>query len=379
MKVALVSSGSGSRGGGELYLRVLAQGLMALGYDVLVLIPDHPRMDEFATQMGAIPTRRFAFCTTYDRPTRALGAWADLRQRRRLTGLFATLDVDVLHINQQVAEDALDLVLAAAASGKPWLSTIHVGHAARDLGARLGGLRDRVTAHVLGRLRGHHIAVSTATCQQLTARLGPVTLHPVPNGVAVPDPDALTRARAQARADWGVDDDTIVLGTVGRIAAQKAPLALVDHTAATGQTGVQLVWIGDGDLRDSLTARAAKASLPLHVDGWRDDAALRLAGLDIFVLPSLFEGLPLALLEAMHAGLPIAASRADGIAEALTHPVTGLMCDSDDDWRDALQRLITDQALRLRLGAAARAAAEDRFSAAAMARATADLYAQVQR
>lgn len=380
MRVALVSSGSGSRGGGEIYLTFLAEGLSALGHEVQALVPDHGRMDELAGRLAHVAkVQRFPFRATYDRRLRPLGAWLDRGQQQALTARFARLAPDILHVNQQVAEDGLDLVRAAAASGVPWLSTIHVGRSAQALGARLGGLRDRVTTNVLCGARGDHIAVCAAAREQLAERLGSgPRLHVVHNGV--PKPTDLAAARAEARADWGAGDGEVVVGTVGRIEEQKDPVAFVGHIApVAAEAPVRAVWIGDGSLRRVLeTCAGVSGPLPLVVDGWRRDASRRLAGLDVFVLPSRFEGLPLALLEAMHAGLPVVASPTDGVAEAIRDGETGFLCATPGEWQAALGRLARDADLRKRMGAAAQAEAAARFSTDAMARATAQLYTETR-
>lgn len=379
MRIALISSGSGSRGGGEIYLRFLAEGLKGLGHEVLALVPDAPVMDDLAKSLAPVAeVQRFPFRPTYTRKLRTLGAWRDKQGQKALAQRLAALPVDILHVNQQVAEDGLDLVLAAKASGKPWLSTIHVGYSAKALGARFGAGRDWVTRNALTEAEGDHIAVSTASHDQLAERFDG-RLHMVLNGVPVPDPEAQAAAREAARADWGAGDGDIVIGTVGRIEPQKAPLALVDHVARLARDDVKLVWIGDGALRGDLEAHAAQTApgLSLHVDGWRSDAGLRMAGLDIFALPSVFEGLPLALLEAMHTGLPVVASRADGIAEAVSEGRTGFLCASAEDWRAALTSLLEDASLRAEIGQTAQAEAQTRFSTRAMAEESLKIYAQV--
>ena len=385
MKIILVSSGSGSRGGGEIYLRLLAEGLASAGHVVTALVPEAGRMDELAASIAAFAhVVRFPFRATYERPLRPLGAVLDRSQRARLAALFASLGADVIHVNQQVAEDGLDLVLAAVASGVPWVSTVHVARSSASLGARVGVLRDFIAIAALRRANGPIIAVSDASRRQLAARFGSNAppLHVVHNGVSVPNEKALTEARAVARAAWGAGDEVVVVGAVGRIEAQKNPLALVDYlTPVVGDARLLAVWIGDGAMRSDLEKRAARftEAFPLVVDGWRQDAATRLAGLDISLLPSHFEGLPLALLEAMHAGLPVIAARADGIVEAVLDGKTGWTCLKERDWTTALKRLVTDANLRARFGSAGRRDALNRFSVATMTAGTTQVYQSAMR
>ncbi len=383
-----MSSGSGSRGGGEVYLRFLAEGLAKHGCDVHAVIPSASRMDELAESLApAARVTRLPATATYERRLRNVGALLDIDQQARLAAALSALKPDVVHVNQQVAEDGLDFVRAAELSGIPWISTIHIGHTAHALGALGGRLRDAVTTRVLHRPSSVFVTVSEASRTQLASRFRGRTTGPkvlvVHNGVPVPKPSALLAARETARREWGIDDDEIVIGAVGRIEAQKNPLALIDHLESlmTGDQAIRMVWIGDGQLRDRLEAEAAArlGKRRLIVDGWRNDAATRMAGFDIFALPSLFEGLPLALLEAMHVGLPIVATRTDGTPEAIEHGISGFLCSSGDEFKLSLGRLVGDAELRGRLGLNAQQDARERFSSTAMAARLMQIYKERAR
>lgn len=379
-----MSSGSGSRGGGELYLVRLAEGLRRIGHDVISFVPDAVNMNELAEALSQwSDVTRFPFRTCYERPTRCLGALLDKAQISLLTNLFTTIEADVIHINQQVAEDGLDLVKAAERTQKPWVSTIHVGLSAKALGARMGRLRDAATVRTLTQIRGRHIAVSEASRFQLKQRLGAgagVHLHVVYNGVDTASHQKYAAAREVARREWMVREGDIVIGNVGRIEAQKDPLSLLEYIACSIPTDhrIRVVWIGDGSLRDELEARAAslKGRVTLVIDGWRHDAAVRLAGFDLFAMPSRFEGLPFALLEAMHAGVPVIASNTDGIEEAIQDGRTGFLCNAAGDWKHALTRLALDVELRSSMGHAGRQLAKQKFSLESLASGTAEVYRQ---
>lgn len=388
MRIALVSSGSGSRGGGEIYLKFLAEGLTQRGCEVHAVIPAAARMDELAESLASVArVIRLPMTATYERRLRNIGAYFDADQQARLAAALKEVAPDVIHVNQQVAEDGLDLVAGADRSGLPWLSTIHIAHTARSLGARSGLLRDTVTTRALRRPGAVYVTVSRASQIQLNARFASSHSKPrvlvVHNGVPVPDPLDLTAAREVARREWGIADGEIVIGAVGRIEAQKNPLALVENACPLTAAGhpIRLVWIGDGQLRKELEETAKRLLGPgrLIIDGWRHDAATRMAGFDIFALPSLFEGLPLALLEAMHAGSPIIATRTDGTPEAIDHGVSGLLCTSSDEFRSGLRRLVENAELREKFARAARDAARQKFSTAAMAGRLLEIYAEQVR
>jgi glycosyltransferase involved in cell wall biosynthesis len=381
LKVALVSSGSGSRGGGEIYLELLAEGLASLGCTIEAIVPEHSRMDELTENLSFHANiHRVPFVATYDRRARVLGAIADMGQRERMARFFRQLRPDILHVNQQVAEDGVDLLFAAKKSKLPWVSTIHVGRSAEELGAFAGSLRDWLSSQVLHRARGSHIAVSARSREQLIARFphASARFRAVHNGTPVPELAELERERKRVRQEWGVTDDQIVVGSVGRIEAQKNPTLFVDCVAQLqGSDRIQCVWIGDGSLRNTMAARARDVGVHLHIDGWRPDADRRLAGFDIFFLPSLFEGLPFAVLEAMHGGLAIVASHSDGMGEAIIDGASGFLCNDEVQFVKRLQLLVEDKDLRLRLGNSARSEARAKFSLDAMARNTLGVYQEV--
>ncbi|GAA0761631.1 hypothetical protein GCM10009076_14840 [Erythrobacter ramosus] len=377
----MVSSGSGSRGGGEIYLSLLAKGLREQGCEVQALIPDSEGMDELAKALASdASVVRFPFVSTYERPTRLLGAISDRPQQNRVTRLLQDLRPDVVHVNQQVAEDGCDLLLASKRSGLPWVSTIHVGRSAAELGARGGSMRDRACAQVIRLARGTHIAVSDQSRDQLADRFPfeGSNFQAVHNGTSVSQRAGLEEVRQRVREEWGVGESEIVIGSVGRIEAQKNPVGFVEAVAGLSSGGrVKCVWIGDGTLRSAITDAARAAEVPLHIDGWRQDADQRLAGFDIFFLPSLFEGLPFAVLEAMHAGLPVVTSEADGLGEAIRDGGSGFLCKTAGQFAERLQRLVEDPELRKRMGETARDDAREGFSLEAMASKTRAVYRSV--
>ena len=154
---------------------------------------------------------------------------------------------------------------------------------------------------------------------------------------------------------------------------------LLDAVARTpGLDAVHLMLIGDGPLRASLQAYAAQLGLADRVTfcGTRRDLGNVIEAMDVFALPSLWEGLPLALILAMGAGRPIVATRLAGIPEVVTDGETGLLVPPEDAPAigAALAALCADGALRDRLGRAAQAAVRGRFDADAYTAAVMSLY-----
>src|SRR5262245_19988178 len=142
MKILLASSSSGSRGGGEIFLRYLGQGLAQRGHRVIFWCANHPRMDELAGALGDYgQVVRSPYRNFYDRKTRIVSTALNLRTSRRLAAEWDELQPDVIHLNKQNLEDGLDLLRAADQLPIPSLCTVHITQTASFLRARVAWLR----------------------------------------------------------------------------------------------------------------------------------------------------------------------------------------------------------------------------------------------
>lgn len=152
------------------------------------------------------------------------------------------------------------------------------------------------------------------------------------------------------------------IGFLGRLAWEKNLIPLID--AAAGQD-VEVVLVGLGPQKEELAARAAANKVNVSFLGRVPNMELPgiLNSWDAFVLPSLYEGHPKALLEAMACGLPVIGTRVQGIAELIADGETGLLCETEaGSIRQALEVIVGDAALRARLGQNARRYVEQHFS-----------------
>ena len=138
---------------------------------------------------------------------------------------------------------------------------------------------------------------------------------------------------------------------------------------------------GDGPERERLVAKAAAVGVADRVRwlGHRDDVPALLAAADLFVLPSLNEGLPLAAMEAMLAGVPIVATDAGGTGEIVRDGTTGVLVPPGDPLAlsASIRALLGDRSRAARLAIAARELIEREHSAAAMVAETSRLYEEL--
>ena len=136
------------------------------------------------------------------------------------------------------------------------------------------------------------------------------------------------------RASLGLPEGTPVVGTISCLKAQKAPLDFVDLCARVAHAipRTHFLLVGDGALRPEVERRVAASELGgrFHVLGWRDDVPDILRVLDVFVLTSLWEGLPRAVLQARATSVPVVATAVDGTSEVVEDGVNGYLCRPKD-------------------------------------------------
>lgn len=164
------------------------------------------------------------------------------------------------------------------------------------------------------------------------------------------------------------------VATVGRISRQKDPqtFAAMAQALRRDDPTLRAVWIGDGDA----AGRQLLLDAGCQVTGWIDRAGVMdwMAQADVYVQTSLWEGLPLSVLQAMASGLPCVVRNVPGNRDTVRHGRTGFTIENLDELLHEVRRLLADDGLRLQIGSAARREARLRFSQAAFAAGVARLY-----
>jgi glycosyltransferase involved in cell wall biosynthesis len=186
--------------------------------------------------------------------------------------------------------------------------------------------------------------------------------------------------RATLRRELGFDDSHTVVGSVACLKPQKAPLDFVRAAAASHQRDASFRFFiaGDGELRPALEALIRELGLQdvVRLLGWRRDIPDLLHAMDVFLLTSLFEGLPRAVLQAMAAGVPVVATAVDGTPEVVEHGVSGLLMPAGrpDAAADRLLQMARDDLLRQRCVDAGRRRVDRSFDIRRMVRELEQLY-----
>lgn len=361
---------SGAVGGGSTHLRDLAGGLDPARFAPIVACSDDGPLAALLEARGHDVAR--IPMTRHFNP----GAIAALAERVRRAG------VDLVHSHGTRA--ALCGAPAAALCGVPHLYTVH-GWSFHQRGSALAEAAARSCEAAAARLSRQVVCVSHADQRAglahgiLSARRSRV----IPNGIDParfrPDP----AARARMRLALGVAEGEPVIGLYGRLTRQKAQGVFLRAAAEVlaREPAARFMLVGDGEDRAALSALAGGLGLGgrLAMLGSRSDVPALLAATDVFVLPSLWEGLPIALLEAMAAGVPAIASAVDGSIEVIQPGQSGLLVPPGEvaPLAEAVLALIRTPSLAERLARAGRERVLSLYPLSRMIAAVEGLYADI--
>jgi glycosyltransferase involved in cell wall biosynthesis len=292
----------------------------------------------------------------------------DERARRAITAILEPLAAAgpvVVHTHSSKA-GILGRHAAVVAKARPVVHTVHgFGHEALPAGPvrAIGLLLERRCA----RRTDAFLSVSRANIERgRQLRLfGDRPVHLVRSGIDIAEFARAPQLRDAARAALGIPAGAPLVGLIGNLKPQKAPLDFVALAAevARARPEARFVLAGDGELRPEVERAVAAAGLQSRFAllGWRRDVAALLGALDVLVLTSRWEGLPRVCPQAMAAGKPIVATAVDGVPEAVVEGRNGYLFQPGDVPRAAaaVLRILGDASLAARLGAAGRAAVEE--------------------
>ncbi|MGH7624276.1 MAG: glycosyltransferase [Gemmatimonadaceae bacterium] len=338
-RIALLLESDGP-GGAEVMLLHLAEEMRRRGHYVLHVGPEHGA----GWLSGRFRAQGFESATfSHHQPV-------DPACVRGLARVFGEHGISVVHSHEFAMA-----VYGAAAARRVKAAHVITMHGGRYYAERW---RRRAALRWAARRSNALVAVSRATGADLSRTLGldanAVTV--VPNGIPFRSGN-----RALLRRELGVGDDELLIVAIGNLYPVKGHSVLLRALAELPRGASAESWhlaiAGRGGEESALRALARESGLEqqVHLLGFRSDVPDILAAADVFVMPSLSEGLPLALVEAMAASLPVIASDVGGIPEVAVRDAEALFVAPGDAraLAAALARLLRDSALRASLGAAA--------------------------
>ncbi|MCS7156826.1 MAG: glycosyltransferase [Blastocatellia bacterium] len=302
-------------GGAEAYVRYVIEGLDREAWDVHLVCP---RMETLA------PLLRWA-----QREGLRVHALPGERPRHlpALVAFFRMHRPDVVHFNLHHPFACRYAILAATLAGVPVrVATNHLPTIPPNVYTWKGRLALQLAYQCL-----HAMLVDSATNQRRALAHYPIAsgkIRIVPHGIRVEN-FPIEGTRASVAEEFGLEARAPIVGTVGRLSIQKATEDFIEAAALLRQRfpDAQFLIVGEGERRLELErlveTRGLKACL--RFAGYREDVPRLLAAMDVFVLSSIYEGMPFAILEAMAAARPVVATRVDGVPEVVAEGETGLL------------------------------------------------------
>lgn len=300
---------------------------------------------------------------------------SDIRALQRIGSMLRERTFDVMH--SHCAKAGAVGRLAARRAGTPWIVHTYHGFPFHEFQSAVRRRAYITAERRLGRITDVALCVGTGVAVEAIRRglaapervrtIG-VAVSGVDGGrVTVPVRTAETRRRA--RALLGLPADATVVGAVGRLTYQKAPEDFVAAIRALGRPGAVGVWVGGGELADRVARLAAAPPRPrVLLAGERADVPDLLPAFDVFVLPSRYEGLPTAVVEAMVCGVPVVATAVNAVGDVVVPGETGLLVPPrrPDLLAVAVRHLLDSPETAARMAERARTRLGERYSETAL-------------
>jgi glycosyltransferase involved in cell wall biosynthesis len=357
---------SNTYGGCEAVIALLLSGFARSGWRPMLFYREGPGLERLFTEAAraGVPCRAVSPITNRNLPLALT----------RLARELKRADASVLHLHLSWPLGCRYVTTAALVARVPAVvATTH-------LCSRVDEVRfARTKQYLRNAVIDRYIPVSLAMtgCLRDTLGIPAAKMRVIQNGIDI----AAFRRECDPvlRASLTGGTNRPVVFTPARLHPGKGHLFLLD--AAAQIPDAVFVFAGEGEERSRLLDRARQLQIADRVRflGDRQDVPALLACSDLFVLPSLYEGLPMSILEAMAAGCPVVATSVGGIGEAVTDGETGLLVPPSDAGAlaAAIRRVLSDADFAGRLARAARVAVAEGFSSEAMVRRTAGLYEEL--
>lgn len=314
----------------------------------------------------------------------------DLRAFRQICALIRLHQPDIVHTHAAKA-GALGRV-AARWCGVPVVVHTYHGHVFEGY---FTGLKNRLvkwTERLLGRMTTAIIAISPIQKQQITAQHRIVPdwkTHVIPLGFDLSRFSTSQDSKRQTfRTNFGIQDNELAIGIIGRLTAIKQHELFLDAFARVAKTHerVKAFVIGDGERMHELQAMWKTLATQSGIDedrltftSWIKSIDVALAGLDIVAMTSINEGTPVSLIEAQAASRPVVTTEVGGVADCVEDGRTGLIVRSHDaeDFAQALNRLIIRPDERAAMGRLGHAHVVERYSYHRLVKDMDELYRQL--
>ena len=358
----------GQIGGGESHLLSLVENLDRSQFEPIILsFTDGPMIDRLK-QMN-VETHIIHTLKPFD-----FTKWKAVKK------LLKEKNIELIHAHGTRASS--NVLWAAKSLGIPVIYTVHGWSFHPDQKPLVRKIRTLGEKYIASRT-ALNISVS-ASNQQTGKKAFPSFESIVINNGINQQKFNPEKQHKNIRAELSIAENVLLVLFIARFTSHKQPLALIAAFAEAlkSNPNMHLLMVGDGDQKNEAIVLIEKLGLKnkITLEAFRQDVPDVLAAADIFVLPSLWEGLPIGLLEAMAMGKTVIASNVDGTSEVVQHNENGWLIETDDliaNLGKALIELSGDEERRNRYQQQAVKTVNEKYNASTMTRQIENIYLQV--
>lgn len=356
-----------SYGGAEKYLEDLSRYFLLKGHECSFIVhKENIRFRAKLTEIG-IPYVPLAF-----------GKYYEIHYQVPIVNVFWKMKPDVLHINLPGPYNCSLVALTAKLSGiKTIIATEHLPMMPR-------WPKPAFVKKITTKCLDTSIVVSYENKKYLEKihQINTKTVTVIQNGINLRKftCDMFKDTRQCLRQAYGFSDRDLVFGIIGRLTVQKGHIFALKALSKIhlDATNIKILCVGEGKLESDLKKEVAELGIADKVvfSGFQKDMPAQYSCIDILLMPSLFEGLPLSLLEAMAMKKPALASKINGIPEVIDHNINGLLLPPEDTdaIANAMKRLYDDRNLISVWGEKSHSKIKNKFSLELMAKKTEEIY-----
>ena len=353
----------GQIGGGESHLLDLVSGFDSTVNPIVLAFTPGQMIDTFRAQ----GVKCYVIETSHP---------FDFRIIKQIQELIKKEEIQIIHAHGSRA--ASNVALIAKMMRIPLIYTVHGWSFHQDQSPIISCLRAR-SEKIICAMSNQVICVSESNQQTGIQTFGLKKSVVIENGINLSrfNPD---NSFKNIRKEFGFNVDDFIVGFIGRITLQKDPMNFIKSIAIAHkkESGIKGFLVGEGDMKDEAIAYIRENSLEdvIRTSNFRSDIPDLLNAIDIFCLPSLWEGLSIALLEAMAMGKALVVTPTDGTKEVITDHVNGLVAqyNNPENLAELYIAYFKDYLLKEKCGKEAKALIEKRFDSTRVSAKVTEIY-----
>ncbi len=354
----------GKIGGGESHVLDLVRFMDRTRFEPVVLSFTDGPMVSLLQQMN-VPVHVIASEKAFD-----IGVWKKVRN------FMKEQRIDIIHVHGTRANT--NVMWAARRLRIPLIYTVH-GWSFHDGLHPLMRKARILSEQFITRRAQANICVSESNRQTGLKTFGRFNAEVIRNGI---NPEKFNPAAQfpDIKAAYGISAGTLVVGYIARMTLQKDPEGMIRgfHAALKTYPQMMLLMVGEGELKQAAIDTAAELGISDKVifENFRQDVPAVLQGIDIYCLPSLWEGFPIGVLEAMAMGKTVVATDVDGTREAVSHGENGWLIPPKDTGAlaAAIVKMAEDKSLREQLSKTAINTVREKYNVTGMTQRIENVY-----